>query len=801
MNGEQASQDGQVPALTRAHVAENEARLAQALKPALGFSSWGFYFPVEIPEDMIEFAEDDEGVGGPLIRALYVRREKKLLLPLVHRGAFLGVLAARGVSPAPSKDSLKRLVDLGELALDNLRLSLAALTDRPSGALTKAAFFAAAVKEIHLVKECRRPSLDASGEAGPAAWRACLGAVVVKVMDAGRIRKSRGAVFTDALVGAVGAAVKAAAPETAVVGRVYDDVFAVAVPEAGPKVLRTIADMVREAASAVKLDHELTDERIRANIGVGSAVYPRDFGGRMLEHDSVEQAHTLIERAGLAADVAARADRGGVFGFGEILERGGKVLAALPENRVLVDLGRSVRAETGMRFQIRDKSVERGAFRVGRTAPKAEIQLVEVMADAAVGEILDRFDLSRLIEPGDDLVLTGRGATAEIVDNAPDAAAATERLLEWREFSAWWSKHRESIPRCVMAMIRPASDPEGPASPALEKRLLEKKRLLDAIMPPGGVYARSSGSGLVCLHPDMTPDAALELYRNFLAALNGDGAQTVVGLAPHPFLDASRADLVDNCRKALDYAQLMPEPRLGMLDSLALTINADRAFAQNDLYAAVEEYKAALLADPCNTLAKTSLGVCLARLAKPAKAKKLFAEAAKTAPNELSPQYNLGCVCLKLGEIKAAKRAFEQCLKLDPNHVYTLLRLGRIHEERGELDKAVKLYRKAEALPEGRGAAKRFLAGAALRKGKRDEARELLHEALIHDPADAFSLNLLARLHLDNNEDAHVAEVLARQSVALRPDRKTFWLELARAYDAQGKGRQAAESFARAAGA
>ena len=63
----------------------------------------------------------------------------------------------------------------------------------------------------------------------------------------------------------------------------------------------------------------------------------------------------------------------------------------------------------------------------------------------------------------------------------------------------------------------------------------------------------------------------------------------------------------------------------------------------------------------------------------------------------------------------------------------------------------------------------------------------------------AFSLHLMARLYLDGDEDPELAETLARQSVALRPDRKAAWLELARALEAQGRHRDAREARVRAA--
>lgn len=58
----------------------------------------------------------------------------------------------------------------------------------------------------------------------------------------------------------------------------------------------------------------------------------------------------------------------------------------------------------------------------------------------------------------------------------------------------------------------------------------------------------------------------------------------------------------------------------------------------------------------------------------------------------------------------------------------------------------------------------------------------------------------MARMYLDGGEDAELAEALARQSVALRPERRAVWLELARALEAQGREREAQEIRIRAAG-
>ena len=98
----------------------------------------------------------------------------------------------------------------------------------------------------------------------------------------------------------------------------------------------------------------------------------------------------------------------------------------------------------------------------------------------------------------------------------------------------------------------------------------------------------------------------------------------------------------------------------------------------------------------------------------------------------------------------------------------------------------------------------RHLARLSLKRGGGggdDEAREYLHKALLYNPTDAFSLHMMAKLYLDSGQDPAIAETMARQSAALRPEQKAFWSELARALTAQGQQGEAAAASAKAEGA
>jgi GGDEF domain-containing protein/tetratricopeptide (TPR) repeat protein len=320
-----------------------------------------------------------------------------------------------------------------------------------------------------------------------------------------------------------------------------------------------------------------------------------------------------------------------------------------------------------------------------------------------------------------------------------------------------------------------------------------------------GLPARSApGAGLVTdtnaapPSPGTGPDAAAqspEARLNDLVArcaaavteleqrLNLDAA---AGIAPHPYLDFRKADALENSRKALEYALLLPEPHVGLLDSQALNISADKRFIQGDTFGAVREYQAALLADEKNGTAWNSLGVCLAGLSRRAEAETHFARALECKPCDAMVLYNLGYMHQSAGRADEARRCFQECLNVDPGHLFALIRLGRLAENAGDAAGAREFYSRAACLPGGESPTRRHFARLCIAEGNTEEAREHLHEALLYDPGDAAAMALLAGLYLDAGEDPEIALSLARRSVSLRPDLKSARAQLARALEAAG---------------
>ncbi len=428
------------------------------------------------------------------------------------------------------------------------------------------------------------------------------------------------------------------------------------------------------------------------------------------------------------------------------------------------------------------------------------------------------------------------GAATAAAHSTDDAAI----FQGYADFLPRWSRERERHERFALVLgrfgLRFAEDKDAPSGTSQNEPDANQQSLLDddAALPQGEAWPCENGknsdpgsrweslmlsiaskcreyfgknlllgryalNSLICFVPD--PDIAqlsarLERLSADLSGALGIGA--AFGIAPHPFLDFNKADCLENAKKALDYAILLPPPHVGALDSLALNISADRLCSLGDRLGAIAEYRQALLCDPGNILAWNSLGVVLAGLGRQQEARQSLEEALERAPNDLNTLYNLGNLHQHLGNLDESRRFYRRCQELEPENVFTLYRLGQLAEREGYIAEAERLYRQALNMPGGAALTRRSLARLAIKKGEFSQAREELHEALLLNPHDAIALHLLAGLYLDAGEDPVVAESLARQSAALRPDLRQAWLELARALEANGKKADAREALIKA---
>lgn len=772
--------------LTRRDLISLESRLCDAVARILPFRTHSLYFPTE--------KEPEE--------PLWVAEERKLQLPIMYKDEQLGIFVARGVPKRIAQGLLPSLPEVMSLCVDNLALYKATCTDALTGLSTRAYLMACIAQEADLVRASFSHPPEHETDSHVPLHRACMGLVVFRLDSLRQIALDFGYTASDTLLKKLANALASTVPEQTLIARTGDFELAALLPAAASRVCRKLAEEVVEALRLIGINHG-AGKHLNTTVSAGYAVYPRDMEGALFERDMEEQARVLLRKARFAATMASGDHvkvASDVIGFAEILTDGGVVLETHPLSRVLINLGRSVHAREGQRFSIWSASFASEAEEEESSSSllKGELTILEVRENTSLAEVLYLANPPWNIESGDRLTLIPDGLlhTASIADSSgvPDEVTG---LYQYNDFIAQWCAARDGCERFAVSILRFSGLSESQITADtlfVDIVAMCRKHLgVDAL---GGRYGITS---LVFYHSGMSHEQARVLYSTLCKELEDVfSIRVVVGIGYYPFLDAQRSDALDNAVKALEYAQLLASPQVGVIGSTALTVSADKLFSSGDTFEAIKEYKEALLADDANIMAWNSLGVCMAGLGKRSEARRCFTEALQRNANDAITLYNLGTVCQALGEIDEARKQYRKCLRSSPDYVFALIRLGQLAENEKRYGLAQQYYKKAAKKENAGCLVHRHLARLALRQEKRDEAREELHKALLCNPQDAASMQLMARLYLDGGEDPLMAEALARQSVVLRPDSKASWLVLADALDARGVEEEAKEARRRA---
>lgn len=804
--------------LTRGDLIEMEGLLCAGLGAFLSFKGHALYFPIH---------------GAPEQPEL-LGEERRLLLPLVWRGEVLGVLMLHGVRCRETRRLLPQLPAIAALCLENLARARAMERDPGTDLITETALLARMENEVELLRAAMRdPSRSANCPAP--LHRFCLGMAVLRWRDGEAMARTLGYAFCEEMMRAQALACMSALPSDTRAGRLGPYEIGLLFPAIGRGACHRLAQEALARMDTVRVHDPVTGLALRPRLCAGHSLYPQDMLGPELSLTMFDQARKLRDRARLAADAAERALAGGarstdspdvVMPFAQILRAGGVVLARPALDRLRVSLGKETKACEGQRFHVRGRTPEgrMGAF-------KGDIVLLQVESSEALAEILHLEDPASPPEAGDRLLLAAepeRPATGEefspvpgsaASDHAGDAVSAAEgEPVSHGEFLRRFGIARETCRMFTLAIAR-FSRPqtlscgnatEDDAPTRLESWLQQAPCLLREAAerlqtPASALVGRYGSNSLIVFHPGARAESCHPLYAALCDAAREAGLSAAVGLAVHPFLEF-RKDECESCAlKALEFALLLEsEPRIGLCDSVALNVSADRRYSLGDAFGAMDEYKLAILADGRNAMARNSLGVCLAAVGRGAEALRQFQTALRHATDPALAakiSYNLGAVCQNLGDFRAAARYYRRSAAMAPEYRYVWLRLGRLHEQRGRRGEARRCYERAaaleDALPGTPGTARRQLARLAARQRRGVEARELLHDALLRNPDDAQALLQLAELYLEGGEDPAMAEMLARRSVRLH-DRSEAWLLLARALRALDREADARHAESRA---
>lgn len=782
--------------LTRHDLIAYEQLLADGVSRFLSFKSYSVYFPrsVQATEPFWDSAD------------------RKLLLPLLLRGEMLGVFVARGVKLRSQKRLFAMLPAMAELVMEKLLLYKMSITDPTTGLFSRPYLQQTMCREVTRIRNCFIPTADSDCELAATGHRACMGVVTFQLASLRKVVREYGYIFADHVAEKLADTLCECAPEQAIAARTGDFEFAVFLPSGTLGSCKKFAKSAVHALRGIRVVHDLTEDSVGVAACAGYAAYPQDMEGATFERPEQEQARLLLRKSRIAAGIAGEANAGEaldyVMGFNRILTEGGKVLETMPMNRSRVSLGRSMGAKEGQRFSVwsvqYDLQKQADANGNGDSPTpmyKGEIVLMEVQETTALAEVMHLGDPTWSIEPGDRITLLPEDKGISASQGEEGRVDPLTGLLRHRDFLARFSKEREKFDTFALALLRLTGKDRSHESRYShpEQLMAEAAEVCRDILGSELIGGRYGLNSLMYFHAAEKSEALHERYTLLCTELDRTlHIEAAVGISCYPFLHYRKADGLENSLKALEYAMLLDKPRVGIMDSLALNISADKLYSRGDTFAAIEEYKRALLADESNVMAWNSLGVCYAGLGKAQEAREQFKEALKYNRNNVMALYNMGHICQTLGKVEEARRHYRKCLRQEKNHLFSLIRLGQLAEQEKKFGAARQYYNKAARQEENQALVCRHLARLCMRQGRPDEAREHLHQALLYNPQDAIALQLMARLYLDGGEDPEVAEVLARQAAALSPQYKAAWLELARALEARGNMAEASAALCKA---
>ncbi len=793
------------------------------------------------------------------IRAEHIAAEQTLMLPLSWEGRLVAALKLTGVDAAEMERLWPLLDPLVQLCLENTARAKRCATDASTGLAAEEVLYARLAERARQVRE----SLGAPHQAGDlqavaGLRRLCASICVLRLANADEMQEKDGWAAMEKCLAGLAQALLQWLPEDVLAARAGRRDIALLLPGvAGRLACQKLAEgavaCMREAAAAKPLAEAVS---VRPVICAGHAVFPQDMAGPELKLEPEDLGRELLERARLASQTAEGRGQGCVMPFAAMLQRGGVVLRSMGMGRVLISLGSRCKAREGMGFAFYDRADGRlkGELAVLQARRRDSVCEVVHLADPSFrpepGDVLELEGVAQAPETGDELsqapeslsASAAQAAQDSALESAPEgasesaagapaddasAAPATQAgegeagcaggqaetgggrpaeaasapsavCLSHAEFKARMDQVVAGREPFALAMLRLEA---GDAGPEACGRFLEGAAgLWFAKLAQPDAFAGFYGvNGLAFCH--LAPAGDLEEgYRELCGELGGHGLDCAVGIASWPFLAMGRGEMTACVLKALEYAQLLPRPKVGTFCSQAITISADRFYSMGDAFRAVDEYKLALLADPDNAIAWNSLGVCMATLGRHEVARRYFLrslEAGKASGADCAEAlYNLGTVCQQLGDLDEARTRFEACLESDPGHVFALVRLGQLEERAGHASEALAFFEKA-ALAESRAGkggsslALRCLARLAASQSRQKDARGFLAEALRKNPDDASAMLMLAELYLKERGAFEIAEILARHSLSIKAQPRA-WKTLAGALRAQGREAEAA---------
>ncbi len=175
-------------------------------------------------------------------------------------------------------------------------------------------------------------------------------------------------------------------------------------------------------------------------------------------------------------------------------------------------------------------------------------------------------------------------------------------------------------------------------------------------------------------------------------------------------------------------------------------------------------------------------------------AAELFASYTRSNPDNPWGHYMHGLSAWKSGDPEQAVASFDEALRLDPQHRKSLLNSARVLLDTGRPRQALERVERALTIEPLSGEGLRLLGRARHELKQIPEAIDAYQRAIALDERDAWAMNNLALIHIQQDRNEAALPILAR-AVELRPGSPVFQNNLGTALERTGHFAAASEAY------
>ncbi|MDR2199436.1 MAG: tetratricopeptide repeat protein [Deltaproteobacteria bacterium] len=481
----------------------------------------------------------------------------------------------------------------------------------------------------------------------------------------------------------------------------------------------------------------------------------------------------LLRKANTAVTFAATQNTSQVIAFGDLLNIHGRVTQVLPQDRAILNLGKSMGASAGQVFLVKgEDGAPKGEAGIFETAPAYSIAHLKIQSPGrriAQGDRLEFLRLEEGIQPrgrdGERDRWSGRLSPVNFAVRAAEGGSkalfALAKLDDYEKLSAMVGekeaeKQLDLFHAAVNERFRPRPGSAAPWEP-----------------------------GILALSWADPPEGIADELAAFLTGDQGPG-KVSLALVFYPSEVLTPESLPGAAKKTLLEAAMTGHEVRAVFGPATLNISGDRLFDEGDLDAAIEEYRRGLILDPAHLNLLNSLGVSYGRLGDQNAAISAFDDILRLDPDNLMASFNKGCSYILSGRHEEAEKALEKAASLDPDNFEVLYQLGKTALELGHTGKALDALNRAAGLKGRRSSLHSLLGQARLLQGDAAGAMDAFKQAVRHNPDDAAGLSSLGMLYLEESGDKKMALSLLRRSVELDPSNSLYRKRLGKLYFEMG---------------